>query len=317
MKYVRLGNSGLKITALTLGTALTIGTEIKDITSAKKIIASAWDVGIRSFDTSNNYGMGKAEEMLGIILKDYRRQDYVLSTKGSWPVGEGPYYRGLSRKHILFSIDESLARLGLEYVDIYYAHRYDSETPIEEVARTFNDLIRSGKIRYWGTSEWPLEALEECHSACERLMLEKPINEQFIYSYAVRKAEQNGVMNFCMKNNVGMMGFSPLCQGFLTGKYKLGIPEGSRISKAEELNYDKTANFYSQNKAKIDYFISACGKYNADYTAAALQWCMRKSIWPVFGASNSEQVVKNVKAIESALPPELWDELALCEEQAK
>lgn len=309
MDYVRLGSSGLKITELTFGTALTIGTESQDISFAQELIDSAWNMGIRSFDTSNNYGMGTAEEILGNVMRKYPRHEYVIATKGSWPIGDTPYDRGLSRKHILWVIDESLSRLKTDYVDLYYAHRYDSDAPMEEIVRTFNSLIQTGKIRYWATSEWSREALEKCNRVCDELRLEKPIAEQFIYSYAVRKAERNGVMDFCREKNVGMLGFSPLCQGFLTGKYKNGVPRGSRISKSKELNYDKTINFYQQNKERIDYFLKTCDAYNVDYVSAALQWCVRRGVYPVFGASKKEQLKVNVRALFDEIPNELWNEL--------
>lgn len=143
MNYVRVGNSGLKITELTFGSALTIGTESGSESYAQKMIDTAWEAGIRSFDTANNYGMGQAEYLLGISLRKYPRQAYILATKGSWPLGDGTYERGLSRKHILWAFDESIKRLGVDYVDIYYAHRPDPDTPMEEIARTFNSLIMS------------------------------------------------------------------------------------------------------------------------------------------------------------------------------
>lgn len=306
MKYMRLGKSGLKVTEMTFGTALTIGTERQDDKYAEELIGTAWNLGIRSFDTSNNYGMGEAEELLGKALKKFDRHEYVVFTKGSWPMGEGPYDGGLSRKHILWSLEKSLKRLDMNYVDVYFAHRYDTETPMEEVVRTFNGIIQSGKARYWATSEWPLEALEKCHEVCDELKMEKPILEQFIYSYAVRKVEFNGVMDFCKKNGVGMMGFSPLCQGFLTGKYRNGIPKGSRISKAEDLHYNKTINFYSQNKSSIDHFLAVCDQYEV---AAALQWCLRKNVLPVFGASKIGQLLMNVEALSVTVPDIIWKRL--------
>ena len=139
--------------------------------------------------------------------------------------------------------------------------------------------------------------------------MEKPIAEQFIYSYAVRKAEKNGVVDFCRQNGVGMLGFSPLCQGFLTGKYRQGIPEGSRIAKAQAINYDKTVNFYHQNKEAIDRFIVTCDCYHVGCVAAALQWCCKKSIYPVFGASKKEQLICNVQALSDKIPEEFWAEL--------
>lgn len=306
MDYIRLGSSGLKVTALTYGTALTIGTESCEPSYAAELIDTAWQVGIRSFDVSNNYGFGMAESLLGEALRKYDRHEYVMATKGSWPIGDTPYDRGLSRKHILWSIDQSLMRLKMDYVDIYYAHRYDPETPMDEIVQTFDGLVRSGKIRYWATSEWPIEALEECWSVCDKLNAIYPINEQFIYSYAVRKAETNGVMDFCKSHQVGMMGFSPLCQGFLTGKYQSGIPAGSRVSKAEEIKYNKTKNFYRQNQKTIDRFIEVCGEYSVDCTAVALQWCLRKGVLPVFGGSKKEQITKNASAISAEIPEEVW-----------
>lgn len=310
MNYVRLGNSGLKITELVFGSALTIGTEIMDQSASEALIDKAWELGIRTFDVSNNYGYGGAERLVGQALAKYPREEYVLITKGSWPIGDTPYHRGLSRKHILWAFDESLKRLDKDYVDIYFAHRYDPEVPMEEIVRTFNWLINTGKIRYWATSEWPLAALQECLAVCDRLNLERPITEQFIYSFAVQKSVRGGVKAFCDETGMGTMGFSPLCQGYLTGKYRNGIPADSRIAKKEQINYDKTPNFYLQNKERIDSFLSICDEFQADYVAAALQWCIRQKIYPVFGSSRISQLEANVKALETQLPDALWDKLA-------
>lgn len=307
MEYVRLGNSGLKVTEITFGTALTIGTESTAREYAETMINTAWELGIRSFDTSNNYG--EAEHLVGQALRKYPREQYVLSTKGSWPLGDSPYHKGLSRKHILWAFENSMEKLEINYVDLYYAHRYDPEVPMEEIVRTFNYLIESGKVRYWATSEWPQSALEECLAVCEKLNLEKPITEQFIYSYALRKAEQNGVKKFCDKNGLGCLGFSPLCQGFLTGKYRNDVPKDSRIAKSDVLHYDKTKNFYIQNKAYIDFFLDVCDKYQAVYTAVALQWCLRQKIYPVLGASKPEQLKENVQTLSYKIPEVLWEEL--------
>lgn len=214
MNYHRMGDSGLKLTDITFGSALTIGTESMDIGYAKELIDTAWKLGVRSFDVSNNYGMGNAEKIVGEVLRDYPREEYVVSTKGSWPIGDTPYHKGLSRKHILWAFEESMKRMGMDYVDIYYAHRYDPETSMEEVVRTFNYLIGTGRVRYWATSEWPKEALQECHAVCEKLGMEKPVLEQCIYSFAVRKTETNGVRDFCNENKVGMLGFSPFARDF-------------------------------------------------------------------------------------------------------
>lgn len=309
MNYVRLGKSGLKTTELIFGSALTIGTEIMDEKQSELLIDKAWELGIRTFDVSNNYGYGGAEILVGKALAKYPREEYVLITKGSWPIGDTPYHKGLSRKHILWAFEESLKKLNKDYVDIYFAHRYDPEVPMEEIVRTFNWLINTGKVRYWATSEWPLEALQECIEICNRLNMERPITEQFIYSFAVQKSVSNGVKAFCDEHGMGTMGFSPLCQGYLTGKYRNGVPEDSRIAKSEQINYDKTKNFYAQNKERIDSFLAICDELKVDYVAAALQWCIRQEIYPVFGSSKVSQLEANVKAIELELPEELWTKL--------
>jgi len=309
MNYVRLGNSGLKITELTFGTALTIGTENSSEQYAQELIDTAWDCGIRSFDTSNNYGNGEAERLLGKALTKYPRQDYVLSTKGSWPVGDGVYYSGLSRKHILWAFNKSIERLNTEYIDVYYAHRPDNEVTMEEVARTFNNLIESNKILYWATSEWSIEQLSELYNVCDKLGLEKPITEQFIYSYAITKAESNGVKEKCDSEGVGTLAFSPLAQGLLTGKYSNGIPENSRIAKSKLISYDKTQAIFEQNKARIEFFINTCNEYDIGGNAAALQWCVRKSIFPVIGASKPQQIRDNVESLNVEIPDRFWSKL--------
>ena len=309
MNFVRLGNSGLKISEITFGAALTIGTENNDLNYAQTMIDAAWENGIRSFDLSNNYGYGSAEYLVGKALKKYPRELFVISTKGSWPIGDSIYERGLSRKHILWAFENSLKRLDMDYVDIYYAHRYDPEVPMTEIVRTFNYLIQTGKIRYWATSEWPLGALKECVLVCDALKLERPITEQFIYSYAVTKSITNGVKDYCDSIGIGTMGFSPLCQGFLTGKYKNGIPDNSRIAKSSKINYDKTINFYKQNKKRIDHYIRIIDKYNISGAGLALTWCLNKKIYPVVGASTPEQLKKNLNDLNQELPESIWKEL--------
>jgi aryl-alcohol dehydrogenase-like predicted oxidoreductase len=308
-EFNRVGKSGLKLSPITFGSALTIGTEDMGLSFAETMVETAWNLGIRSFDTSNNYGMGAAENLIGAALQKYPREEYVLATKGSWPVGLSVYHRGLSRKHIIWSFSSSMERLGVDYVDIYYAHRYDTETPMEEVVRTYNHLIDSGRILYWATSEWPVAALIECHDVCDRLGMEKPILDQFIYSYAINKADTNGVRAFCEERGVGMLGFSPLAQGLLTGKYQGSIPQGSRIAKSEQLGYDKTQKIYEQNKIRIDHFCRTCAAFNIKASHAAVQWVLRRGVFPVLGASNPNQLIENAAALDTQIPEEFWDQV--------
>lgn len=307
MKYVSMGNSGLKLTEVTFGSALTIGTQSTDQSYANEMIDTAWRLGIRSFDVSNNYGAGAAEKLVGKALWQYGHEEYVVATKGSWPIGDSPYHRGLSRKHILWAFEKSLNNLGLDYIDIYYAHRYDPEVPMEEIVRTFNYLINTGRIRYWATSEWPVSALEECHQVCDRLQMEKPVIEQSIYSFAVRKIETNGVKDFCSRKKVGMLGFSPLCQGILTGKYRDGVPDDSRIAKSKLLNYDKTINFYTQNRQRIDRYLELCDIYSLKPADVAIKWGIRSKIYPVLGASKPEQLYDTLGSLNQSIPDEIWN----------
>jgi aryl-alcohol dehydrogenase-like predicted oxidoreductase len=309
MRYVRAGTAGLKLTEVSFGSALTIGTENRNPDYAQQLVDKAWEFGIRSFDVSNNYGYGEAERLTSAALKKYPREEYVISTKGSWPIGDTPYHRGLSRKHILWAFETSMERMDLDYVDLYYAHRYDPDTAMEEIVRTFNWLIQQGRVRYWATSEWPVSALEECHAVCDRLGLEKPILEQFLYSFAIQKARTNGVMDFCEAKGVGMMAFSPLCQGLLTGKYRSGVPAQSRISKSAALQYDKTANFYEQNKERIDRFVALCDERGYLGSQVALQWCLKNNVLPVVGASRPEQLDETLQGLTLEPPEDFWDEL--------
>lgn len=306
MEYVRMGNSGLKLTQVTFGSALTIGTENMSQTYADEMIAKAWELGIRSFDVSNNYGMGAAEKLVSAALRKYPREQYVIATKGSWPIGDSVYHKGLSRKHIMWAFEQSLRNMKLDYVDIYYAHRFDPEVSMEEIVRVFNQLINKGKINYWATSEWPVEALRECHEVCDRLGLEKPILEQCIYSFAVTKAEKNGVKDFCNDHGMGMLGFSPLCQGLLTGKYRDGIPTDSRVAKGKLLNYNKTMNFYEQNQKRIDNFLMICDRYSMRPIDVAMKWVIHKGVYPVLGASKPEQLEDALKGWDMEISEDLW-----------
>jgi aryl-alcohol dehydrogenase-like predicted oxidoreductase len=212
----------------------------------------------------------------------------------------------LGRKNLLAALDKSLERLNLDYVDVYYAHRYDASVQMEEIVRTFNNMISKGKILYWATSEWPLDALVECHNVCDQLGLEKPILEQFNYSFAINKQDHNGVREFCQDAGIGMLGYSPLAQGILTGKYHLAVPPGSRVAKSSQLKYDKTEKILQQRKAAIDFFLATCKKFDVEGTAVALQWVLRRGVLPVVGASSVDQIVSNVNALRVPVPHELW-----------
>lgn len=309
MEFSKVGKSGLSLTRITYGTALTLGTEVTSTRVARALVDTSWSLGIRSYDTSNNYGFGRSEIILGELLSNYPREEFVVSTKGAWPTGDSPNQQGLGRKNLYSALRKSLERMDFDYVDVYYAHRYDPSVEMEEIVRTFNHMIKEGKILYWATSEWPLSALIECHNVCEQLGLEKPILEQFSYSFVVNKQDQNGVREFCQNAGIGMLGYSPLAQGILTGKYHLTVPPGSRIAKASQLNYDKTDKIFKQHKAAIDFFLETCKQFGVQEVAVALQWVLRRGVLPVVGASSPEQLLSNVNALQIQVPQEVWSKL--------
>lgn len=233
MKYRRLGGSGLKVSEISLGSWLTYGGYVER-ENAEKSIRTAYDLGINFFDTANVYERGAAEELVGKVLKDYPRESYVLATKVFGQMGDGPNDKGLSRKHIVEQANASLKRLGHDYVDIYYCHRHDPETPLEETLRALDDLVRQGKILYIGVSEWQASQIAEALGVADRYLLDRIVVNQPIYNMFERYIEKE-VMPLSERHGIGQVVFSPLAQGLLTGKYNStsDIPSDSRASKLD------------------------------------------------------------------------------------
>lgn len=229
MHYRRLGRSGLKVSEISLGSWVTFGTQV-DEKKASKLIHAAFDQGINFFDNADIYAGGLAETIMGAAIKDIQRESLVISSKVFWPTMPGPNGRGLSRKHITESANASLRRLGLDYIDLYFCHRYDPDTPLEEVVFSMNDLIRQGKILYWGTSEWEPHQIMEAIGIARSLNLVGPTMEQPRYNLMHRKRVENFLTPLCRDQGIGLTTFSPLEQGILTGKYNDGIPVGSRAA---------------------------------------------------------------------------------------
>ena len=189
MEYKNLGKSSLKVSELSLGTALTIGQEINDREVIKDILQTAFNNGINYIDLSSNYG--NAESIFGSLLKNFDRENLVISSKCGWKLGDKIYDQGLSKKNIHQSLNRSLNNIKTDYLDVFYAHRYDPEVSFEEVAITFNNLISRGLIFHWGTSEWPVNILEKLYKYCLQNGLETPIVDQTIFNFAVNKSLHN------------------------------------------------------------------------------------------------------------------------------
>jgi voltage-dependent potassium channel beta subunit len=229
MHYRRLGRSGLKVSEISFGAWVTFGNQIDD-KIAEKLIRTAFDHGVNFFDNSDAYARGKAEIAMGKAIQGIPREQLVLSSKVFWPTMEGPNGRGLSRKHMTESIHASLKRLGTDYVDLYFCHRFDPDTPVEEVVFTMNLFIQQGKALYWGTSEWRSSQIAEAIGIARQYGLIPPTMEQPEYNMFHRRRVESELAPLCETFGIGLTTWSPLASGILSGKYNEGIPAGSRAS---------------------------------------------------------------------------------------
>lgn len=229
MHYRRLGHSGLKVSEIALGSWVTFGSQV-DEEVASDLLHAAYDAGINFFDNADMYADGRSEQVMGKAIKDLPRQALVLSSKVFWPTMPGPNGRGLSRKHIFESIHASLKRMDTDYLDLYFCHRFDPDTPIYEVVYTMDTLIRQGKILYWGTSEWRAWQIVEAVNIARQHHLAPPTMEQPQYNMFHRRRVEMELSPVCREHGLGLTTWSPLYYGILTGKYNEGIPEGSRAS---------------------------------------------------------------------------------------
>jgi voltage-dependent potassium channel beta subunit len=309
MKYRRLGNSGLKVSEISLGSWLTYGKTVEDNT-AEKTIHKAYELGINFFDSANVYERGEGERVMAGALKEYPRESYVITTKAFWPMGEGPNDRGLSRKHVIEQANASLKRMNLDYVDIFYCHRYDPETPVEETLRAIDDLIRQGKILYAGVSEWSAAQIEEAVSVADKFLLDRIVVNQPVYNMLNRYIEKE-VIPVSSKHGIGQVVFSPLAQGILTGKYKGNtIPEDSRASNAEINNFMK-GMLNETTFTKVEQLENIAKELEITLPSLALAWILRQPnvSSALIGASRPSQVEENVKAVEIELTSEVIEKI--------
>ena len=303
MLYRRLGGTGLKVSEISLGSWLTYGGGVQEDT-AEKTIDQAYALGINFFDTANAYNRGEAEKVVGRALSKYDRSSYVLATKVFFPMGEGPNDRGLSRKHILEQADASLQRLGLDYVDILYCHRYDPEVPVYETLRALNDLMRQGKGLYAGFSSWTAAQIEEAMRVADRYLLDRFVVHQPQYSMLYRDIETE-IIPVSQAHGVGQVVYSPLAQGMLTGKYKtLGdIPADSRAA-SDKMNRFITRFFTEETFARINKIRAVADSLGIPMAQLALAWVLRQPnvASALIGASRPSQVVENAKASGYVIP---------------
>ncbi len=296
MEYRRLGKTGLKVSEISLGSWLTYGGYVEE-QNATASIDKAFDLGVNFFDTANIYMRGEAEIVVGKALKKYTRDSFVLATKVFWPMGDGPNDRGLSRKHVIEQCHASLKRLNTDYVDIYYCHRFDPETPLEETLRALDDLVRQGKILYVGVSEWTAEQISEAVHLADKKLLDRIVVNQPQYSMLERYIEKE-VLPVSDKHGIGQVVWSPLAQGVLTGKYQKGgkAPEGSRASQEK---YSSLFGLLTDdNLDKVELLKGVAADNDLSLANLALAWILRQEnvASALVGASRPEQVEQNVKA---------------------
>lgn len=292
MKYRRLGGSGLKVSEISLGSWLTYGGYVER-DNAVKAIETAYDLGVNFFDTANVYEKGAAEKVLGETLRNYPRESYVLATKVYGDMGTGPNDRGLSRKHITEQCHASLKRLGAEYVDIMYCHRFDTETPIEETLRALDDLVRQGKVYYVGVSEWTAAQMMDALAVADRYLLDHIVVNQPIYNMFERYIEKE-IIPLGERRGIGQVVFSPLAQGLLTGKYNSAIPEDSRAAKMDRMKSAIT----EEKIEKVRKLSEIASELDITVGNLALAWILRQPnvASALVGASRPQQVEENVKA---------------------
>ncbi|MBT3313391.1 MAG: aldo/keto reductase [Anaerolineae bacterium] len=302
MEYRNLGRSGLKVSALSFGAWVTFGDQIGE-RAAQAMMQAAIDAGVNFFDNAEVYAGGKAETMMGKVVKKagWKRSDLVFSTKIFWG-GDGVNDKGLSRKHIVEGVDTALKRLQMDYVDLVFAHRPDLHTPIEETVRAFNHVIDQGKAFYWGTSEWSATQIMEAHGIARELGLIPPTMEQPQYHMFHRDRFEAKYAPLYDHLGLGTTIWSPLASGLLTGKYNAGMPKGTRatLKGYEWLRRRFTDETALANIAKVGKLMNIADELGCTMAQLALAWTLKNPnvSTTITGASRAEQVVENMKAID-------------------
>lgn len=302
MEYRTVGRSGLRVSEVALGSWLTLGSSV-DRAATRELVHRAFDLGVQLFDTADVYSNGAGEEALGEALAGLPRRHVVIATKCFFPMSEHPNDGGLSRKHIMESAHDSLRRLRTDYVDLFQCHRPDPSTPLEETVCAFEDLIRSGKVLYWGVSEWGAEEIEEACRIADRRGAYRPISNQPQYSI-LRRAIEPALLPTCEREGLGQLVFSPLAQGALTGKYSGGRrPSGSRGAD-DARNAFMRAFLRDDELGRIDRLRPIADELGFSMGQLALAWCLRLRgvTSAIVGATRVAQLEENAKASGLQLP---------------
>ncbi len=306
MEYRKIGKWGIKVSEIGLGSWLTYGQSVSEAESLKQI-DYAFNNGINFFDTANVYGLGSAEQTVGKALHNLRRDSYVLATKVFFPMGDGPNDHGLSRKHIFEQCHASLQRLQTDYIDLYQCHRYDASVSLYEIVRSMDDLARQGKILYWGVSEWSAENIQNAFKLAQEINALPPISNQPRYNMLSREIEHR-VLPTCHQLGIGQLVFSPLAQGVLTSKYKLGQapPEHSRAADGSTSGFihDKLTE---ENLLMVEELKALANELHLSVPQLALAWCLRlpEITSTIIGATSIAHIEDNRKASGVKIPDEI------------
>ncbi len=315
MIYRQLGQSGLSIGALSFGSWITFKNQL-DVTKAKSMIKYAFDQGINFFDNAEVYGQGTSEIIMGKVFKQLKlpRDEFCVSSKVFWG-GQKPTQNGLNKKHVFDACQAALKRLQVQYLDLYFCHRPDPKTPIEETVWIMNDLIASGLVLYWGTSQWPKEKLIEAYGICEKRNLRAPTMEQPEYNMFQRSKVEVEFLTLYQKYGLGLTTWSPLASGLLSGKYNNGIPKGSRAT-FQNLAWLKEHIYSKEGKQKIDRIKklnNIANDLGMKMSQLAIAWCLKNSNVSsiILGASKLDQLKENLKSITflDQLTPDILNQI--------
>ena len=301
MEYRRLGNSGLKVSIFSFGSWITFSNQLNE-KAATELMEYAYDNGINFFDNAEIYANGNSEIIMGKILKKagWRRDTYILSSKVFWG-GEKPTQIGLSRKHITDGCHAALKRLQVEYIDLFFCHRPDPETPIEETVRAMDVLIQQGKVLYWGTSEWEAEQITEAYEIAEKFNLTPPTMEQAEYNLFNRGKIEKDYLPLYKKYGLGTTIWSPLASGLLTGKYNHGFPSNSRVyvKGYEWLKEQFESEETIQKIGKVKALEPIAEKLNISLTQLSLGYCLKNTnvSTVILGATKKKQLEENLTTL--------------------
>jgi voltage-dependent potassium channel beta subunit len=315
MEYRRLGKSGLQLSVLSYGSWVTFFGQMED-KHADELMGVAYEKGINFFDNAETYADGESEKMMGRVLKkkNWDRTSYTVSSKAYFGSRKQllPNQTGLSRKHLVEACHEALQRLQLDYLDLYFCHRPDPNTPIQEVVWTMHNLIQQGKILYWGTSQWSAAEIMEAHSVAQQYRLIGPTMEQPQYNMFERYKMELEYPPIFHNIGMGTTIFSPLAAGFLTGKYQGGIPEGSRLSMGG-FEWLKKRWLQEDRLQKVNKLAALAEKLDTRMAALAIAWTIKNPnvTTAILGATKKEQLLENLKALDvlPKLTPEVLEEI--------